>query len=233
MARQLYDYWFVQFDFPDENGRPYKSSGGKMVWNEKLKREIPEKWNVVNLFNAVDVQYGFPFSTDLFVDEITEVPIVRIRDILNGTVSAYSTEDTDSKYRLSKGDVIVGMDGNFHMNIWCDDKAYLNQRSVRFRQVPSSSICALQVMYEIAPYIKAKEINAKGSTVGHLSDKDLKALWIMKPEASRLFSPSIYFNRISNLIVENRIEMENLTKQRDELLPLLMNGQVNCDLSLD
>ena len=227
MARQLYDYWFVQFDFPDENGRPYKSSGGKMVWNEKLKREMPEGWEVVNLFDAIDVQYGFPFSTELFVDEITTIPVVRIRDILNGTVSAYSTEDTDPKYRLAKGDVLIGMDGNFHMNLWCDDEAYLNQRSVRFRQIEGSPISALQVMFEVAPYIKAKEQNAKGSTVGHLSDKDLKGLWIMKPTIHNLFSPAITLKQISNLIVENRVEIQNLTRQRDELLPLLMNGQVS------
>ena len=104
MSRQLYDYWFVQFDFPDENGRPYKSSGGKMVWNEKLKRDIPESWQVVNLFHGVDIQYGFPFSTELFIEEPTLVPVVRIRDILNGTTSAYSKKKMlMKKYRLSKG----------------------------------------------------------------------------------------------------------------------------------
>ena len=238
MARQLYDYWFVQFDFPDENGRPYKSSGGRMVWNEKLKRDIPEQWEVINLFDAIDVQYGFPFSTELLVDDVTNTPVVRIRDILNGTVSAYSTEETDSKYRLSRGDVLIGMDGNFHMNLWCDNQAYLNQRSVRFRQIGGSPISALQVMFEVAPYIKAKEQNAKGSTVGHLSDKDLRGLWILKPFTHLHFSPEKTLNQIADLIVENRIEVSNLTTQRDELLPLLMNGQasvipteVNCDLS--
>lgn len=76
MAKQLYDYWFVQFDFPDENGMPYKSSGGKMVWNEKLKREIPDGWELTPLFKGVDVQYGFPFSTDLFTEIPTDIPIV-------------------------------------------------------------------------------------------------------------------------------------------------------------
>ena len=240
MARQLYDYWFVQFDFPDENGKPYKSSGGKMVWNEKLKRNIPEQWEVINLFDAVDVQYGFPFSTELFADDVTNIPVVRIRDIVNGTVSAYSTEETDSKYRLSKGDVLIGMDGNFHMNLWCDNQAYLNQRSVRFRHIDGSPISALQVMFEVAPYIKAKEQNAKGSTVGHLSDKDLKGLWILKPYTHCHFSPEKTLSHITELIVENRVEILNLTTQRDELLPLLINGQVsvmpkevNCDLSHD
>ena len=239
MSRQLYDYWFVQFDFPDENGRPYKSSGGKMVWNEKLKRDIPESWQVVNLFHGVDIQYGFPFSTELFIEEPTLVPVVRIRDILNGTTSAYSKEDADEKYRLSKGDVVVGMDGNFHMNIWSDETAYLNQRCVRLRHIEGCPISTLQVLHEIAPYIKAKEQNAKGSTVGHLSDKDLKAIWIVKPLTTTKFNPEITFAKLSEKIVDNRNEIVALTKQRDELLPLLMNGQVsvmptevNCDLMI-
>ena len=66
MAKQIYDYWFVQFDFPDENGKPYKTSGGKMVWNEKLRREIPEGWEVKPIFDELDITYGYPFSTDLF-----------------------------------------------------------------------------------------------------------------------------------------------------------------------
>ncbi len=240
MARQLYDYWFVQFDFPDENGKPYKSSGGKMVWNERLKRGIPEGWEIVNLFHGIDIQYGFPFSTELFSEEPTLVPIVRIRDILNGTTSAYSKEDADEKYRLSKGDVVVGMDGNFHMNIWSDDTAYLNQRCVRLRHIEGCPISTLQVLHEIAPYIKAKEQNAKGSTVGHLSDKDLKAIWIVKPLTTTKFNPEITFTKLSEKIVENRNEIVALTKQRDELLPLLMNGQVsvmptevNCDLDIE
>lgn len=238
VARQLYDYWFVQFDFPDENGRSYKSSGGKMVWNEKLKREIPDGWEVVNLFDGVEVQYGFPFSTELFVEDETAIPVVRIRDILNGTTSAFSTEIADSKYKLAKGDLLIGMDGNFHMNLWSDDKAYLNQRSVRIRRKEDNQISALQVLFEIAPYIKAKEQNAKGSTVGHLSDKDLKGIWLLSPSSNTHFVPALTFGNIAAKLISNRNEIAALTAQRDELLPLLMNGQVsvrptavNCDLS--
>ena len=72
MAKLLYDYWFVQFDFPNEEGKPYKSSGGKMVWNEKIKREIPIDWEILPLFDAVSVQYGFPFATEQFTEEETE-----------------------------------------------------------------------------------------------------------------------------------------------------------------
>lgn len=123
MAKQLYDYWFVQFDFPNEEGKPYKSSGGEMVWNKKLKREIPKGWKVSMLANEVDLQYGFPFSTELFTEQETTVPVVRIRDILNNTISTYTTEEVEEKYLLKKQDLLVGMDGNFHMNYWTDNKS--------------------------------------------------------------------------------------------------------------
>ena len=232
MAKQLYDYWFVQFDFPNEEGKPYKSSGGAMVWNEKLKREIPEEWNVANVFDELSVQYGFPFSTELFTEEPTSIPVVRIRDILENSVSAYSEEEVDEKYKLQKQDLLVGMDGNFHMNYWNDNVSYLNQRSVRLRAKSKSTVSIMQAKYDIAPYIKAKELRAKGSTVGHLSGKDLKELFV-------LVCPNIDFrNKFDSIlaeIIENRCEMIELTKQRDELLPLLMNGQasVNYHLSDD
>ena len=228
MAKQLYDYWFVQFDFPNEEGKPYKSSGGAMEWNDKLKREIPQGWTAANIFDELSVQYGFPFSTDLFTEEPTNIPVVRIRDILENSVSAYSREETDEKYKLQKQDLLIGMDGNFHMNYWNDNVSYLNQRIVRLRANPNSTVSILQARYDIAPYIKAKELRAKGSTVGHLSDKDLKGLFV-------LVSPNADFrNKFDSIlaeIIENRCEIESLTKQRDELLPLLMNGQasVNSD----
>ena len=229
MAKQLYDYWFVQFDFPDENGRPYKSSGGKMVWNNKLKREIPEGWKVSMLANEVDLQYGFPFSTELFTEQETTVPVVRIRDILNNTISTYTTEEVEEKYLLKKQDLLVGMDGNFHMNYWTDNKSYLNQRSVRLRASKNSNVSIVQVKYDIQPYIKAKEARAKGSTVGHLSDKDMKELYVLVCTNKKAKEK---FDSILSMIITNRNEIELLTKQRDELLPLLMNGQVSVNSDL-
>ena len=229
MAKTLYDYWFTQFDFPNEEGKPYKSSGGEMVWNEKLKREIPIDWEVLSLFDAVSVQYGFPFATEQFTEEETNVPVVRIRDILEGTTSAYSLEKADEKYHLNENDVLVGMDGNFHMNFWHDNIAYLNQRCVRLRAHSDSTISSIQILHSIKPYIKAKEQNAKGSTVGHLSDKDLKGLYLIKPLKTRAFNPRKTLDGLLALVIENKKQILSLTKQRDELLPLLINGQITIE----
>ncbi len=79
MARQLYDYWFVQFDFPDENGKPYKSSGSKMVWNEKIKREIPEGWDCMNIGNYAQCKGGYAFKSKDFGNE--GLPVIKIGNI--------------------------------------------------------------------------------------------------------------------------------------------------------
>ena len=229
MAKQLYDYWFVQFDFPNEEGKPYKSSGGKMVWDDKLKREIPDGWSAKSIFDEMSVQYGFPFSTEDFTEEVTSIPVVRIRDILDNTISAYTREETDDKYRLNEADLLIGMDGNFHMNYWIDNIAYLNQRSVRLRSKQKSNVSIVQARYDIEPYIKAKEQRAKGSTVGHLSDKDLKELKVMVCPNRRMRDA---LDSLLYRIIANRKENLCLTKQRDDLLPLLMNGQVSVNYHL-
>ncbi len=226
MAKQLYDYWFVQFDFPNEEGKPYKSSGGEMVWNEKFKREIPKGWKASMLAEEIELQYGFPFSTELFTEQVTSVPVVRIRDILDNSVSAYTTEEVSERYLLQKQDLLIGMDGNFHINYWTDNVSYLNQRSVRLRAKDSSNVSIVQAKYDIQPYIKAKEERAKGSTVGHLSDKDMKDLYVLVCPNKKLREK---FDSILSMIVKSRNEITFLTKQLDELLPLLMNGQITIE----
>ncbi len=229
LAKTLYDYWFVQFDFPDENKRPYKSSGGAMVYNDVLKKEIPIDWEVKNLFEAMDVQYGYPFNTDMFYEESDKdlIPVVRIRDILENTVSAYSSEKVDNKYKLNEKDLVIGMDGNFHMNFWKDNYSYLNQRSVRIRKKELYNISTFQAYYELMPYIKAREKNISRTTVGHLSDKDLKRLNIIIPKTNDNFNPTSVFENLLKKVIVNRKEIANLVTLRDFLLPMLMNGQIS------
>lgn len=229
IAKTLYEYWFVQFDFPDENERPYKSSGGAMVYNDVLKKEIPIDWEVKNLFEAMDVQYGYPFNTDMFYEESDKdlIPVVRIRDILENTVSAYSSEKVDNKYKLNEKDLVIGMDGNFHMNFWKDNYSYLNQRSVRIRKKELYNISTFQAYYELMPYIKAREKNISRTTVGHLSDKDLKRLNIIIPKTNDNFNPTSVFENLLKKVIVNRKEIANLVTLRDFLLPMLMNGQIS------
>ena len=223
MAKTLYDYWFVQFDFPDQNGNPYKSSGGKMVYNPELKREIPEGWGVENLFNVAEVQYGYPFSTDYFNSTGEGVPVIRIRDILGNDITNYSTEEVEDKYKINVGDVLIGMDGNFHMNYWIKEDCYLNQRVVK---VNSDKLPNMVLKYQIEPFIRLREKSVSRTTVGHLSDKDLKAINVILPKDKYLSSIFDKFESILENIIINQQQNQQLTQLRDWLLPMLMNGQV-------
>ena len=226
MAKTLYDYWFVQFDFPDQNGKPYKSSGGKMVYNQELKREIPEGWEVENLFNVAEVQYGYPFSTDYFNGTGEGVPVIRIRDILGNDTTNYSTEEVEDKYKINVGDVLIGMDGNFHMNYWIKEDCYLNQRVVK---VNSDKLPNMVLKYQIEPFIKLREKSVSRTTVGHLSDKDLKAINVILPKEKYLSPIFERFENILKNIIINQQQNQELTQLRDWLLPMLMNGQVKVE----
>lgn len=224
MAKTLYDYWFVQFEFPNSEGKPYKSSGGAMEYNPTLKREIPKGWEVKNLFECVNVQYGFPFSTDYFNETKTGIPIIRIRDILNNSISNYSTqENIDKKYLISEGDVLIGMDGNFHVNYWTRENCYLNQRVVMLKETFLPNIF---IRYQVEPYIQLREKSVSRTTVGHLSDKDLKAINIIVPTNEILNVIKPLFDSTLKKIVKNKQQNQELAQLRDWLLPMLMNGQV-------
>jgi type I restriction enzyme S subunit len=224
MAKTLYDYWFVQFDFPNADGKPYKSSGGKMVYNAELKREIPEGWEVKNIFKCCKVQYGFPFSTEFFNTDSVGIPVIRIRDVLENNISNYSSEkDIDEKYLIKKGDLLIGMDGNFHINYWSKDGCYLNQRVVKLSKTILPNII---LKHQIEPYIKLREKSVSRTTVGHLSDKDLKALNVIVPSKEVLVLAEPIFNHTLNRIIKTQNENQHLTALRDWLLPMLMNGQV-------
>ncbi|WP_176407338.1 restriction endonuclease subunit S [Fibrobacter sp. UWB4] len=228
MAKRLYDYWFVQYDFPDKNDRPYKTTGGPMTYNQILKREIPEGWEVKSLFDCSDVLYGFPYATEPFDEENLDIStkpysVIRIRDIKDNTISAKTTETVDDKYRTKVNDLLIGMDGYFHMSFWPRNDDYVNQRITRIRQ---KELSVMIIYHQIAPFIKFKEDQAKGSTVGHLSDKDMKQINILVPNNPQL---SEKFDSILNLITKNKQEISRLTKLRDKLLPLLMNGQVEVN----
>lgn len=240
MAKLMYDYWFVQFDFPfdfrqgkpaDETSnpkdvRPYKSSGGKMVWNKELKREVPEGWGVLNLFDCSKVQYGFPFSTEHF-NESQGVPVIRIRDIVENKISNYSTENSvDQKYKIEVGDLLIGMDGNFHLNYWSIPDCYLNQRVVK---ISKSILPLIYLKHQIQPFIKLREKSVSRTTVGHLSDKDLKSIHVLVPSKVILVKISELFDQYLNKLLQNRTQNQQLSELRDWLLPMLMNGQVIVD----
>ena len=225
MAKQLYDYWFVQFDFPNKEGKPYKSSGGAMVWNEKLKREIPQGWSdcklkdFINLFDSKRV----PLSSKDRGERQGVYPYygaTGIMDYVNDYIfdGDYILLAEDGSTSDAKGFPIVQYIWGKN---WVNNHAHIilpkNERYMMFT-------------YQMLRSIPAKQIET-GSIQKKISQENLCGYKMVLPNSNLLEK---YENVVSPLWEKRKRcieEINTLTKQRDELLPLLMNGQasVNSD----
>ena len=232
MAKRLYDYWFVQFDFPDENGRPYKSSGGKMVWNETLKREIPEGWEVKRLGDICCTVLGGTPSTSiddywngdipwLNSGEVAEFPIIKSeKKITQNAIDNSATE------LVPKGSVTLSITRHLRTSILAID-ACINQSVVAIKENEP-----LKHSY-IYPYI-TNEIPRlmdlrTGAQQPHINKDIVDSCNIVIPNIRVLMNyqkqSSVYYKDI----ILRRFETDRLSALRDRLLPLLMNGQVIVD----
>ena len=240
MAKQLYDYWFVQFDFPDENGKPYKLSGGKMVWNEKLKREIPKEWCAMTIGevenNIITGKTPSCADEDNFGGDIPFITIDDIRGNLfvfnsQRTLSTKGAESQTKKY-LPSGSLSVSCIGTIGVMGFIAKLSQTNQQinSIVFENEHNREFVyfALKLYFENA---KAKT----GNVFANMSKDEFASIKVVYPPKQILQEFHNKVVAIFDNIKNNIDEINALTKQRDELLPLLMNGQVsvNSDLSDD
>ena len=242
MARQLYDYWFVQFDFPDENGRPYKSNGGKMVWNEKLKLNIPMGWIVEDISKIADVYNGATPSTKEERNYGGNIVWITPKDLSdqqskfvyygerNITQKGY---DSCSTHMLPVGTVLMSSRAPIGLLSIAKSKLCTNQGFKSF--VPKKKALGSYLYYYIRLHIKQIEQLGTGTTFKEISRDDVMTYPILVPKEELLNKWAEFVFPIDNRQFEIQQENKKLTKQRDELLPLLMNGQatVNYHLSDD
>ena len=238
MAKQLYDYWFVQFDFPDENGKPYKSSGGKMVWNEKLKREIPQGWDVKTIGNCTTILLGgTPDTNDsslwgdgynwLNSGEVAEFPIL--------SSEKYITQkglEKSSTVLVPKGSVTLSITRHLRPSILCID-ACINQSVVAILE---NEILTNEYIYPLVNREIPRLMSLRtGAQQPHINKEIVEYINIVIPPQEILYAYIKKSKSLYKSIFINAQEIADLAKQRDELLPLLMNGQVsvNSDLSDD
>jgi len=213
MAKTLYDYWFVQFDFPDKKGKPYKSSGGKMIWNVDLKREIPEGWKVNELSMTANITNGK-------LDSSAEV----LGAIYPFYTCASEPSTTDS-YAFDDNVILIAgnnASGNFHIN---RHKGKFNAYQ-RTYIVTAKNKNELEYLYQVLKTeTKLLKSQGKGSqtkflTIGMLTGIKLFANNSVIDDFNALVSPMYEHQLI------NRLQNQKLSELRDWILPMLMNGQV-------
>lgn len=236
IAKQLYDYWFVQFDFPDTEGKPYKSSGGKMVWNEKLKREIPEEWHCGNLFEIATFTNGLACQKFRPKDGEVPLPVIKIREMHDGISS--DTEEVSpnipESVKVYNGDVLFSWSASLEVMLWACGLGGLNQHI--FKVTSANDFPKSFYYFQLLNYVDVfkKMAEARKTTMGHITQDHLQQSTIAIPDNKDIVDK--FEKRISPIfaqMVKLQEEIQQISKQRDELLPLLMNGQasLNYDLS--
>ena len=210
MAKLLYDYWFVQFDFPDAEGKPYKSSGGKMVYSEALKREIPEGWEVGILGDLIILHYGKPLKKDM-------------RDGLNYPVIGSSgVIDYHSKFYVEGPGIVLGRKGTIGKVTYIDTNFFPIDTTYYVEPKPDISF---QFLSFFLNDLGLDSMNSDSAVPGLNRSFALGKNTILPPvELIKKFEKKVdYQFRLCNL---NTKQNQHLASLRDWLLPMLMNGQV-------
>ena len=224
-AKLIYDYWFTQFDFPDENGKPYCSSGGKMVWNEQLKRNIPENWNVVPLLKLVNWESNSQPPKSEFVYEPKEgyVRFIQNRDYDSDTHITYIPR-TKNLSIVDRFDILMDKYGDAGAVRYGIEGAF---------NVALGKICVHNPNYReyIRSFLGSDGIykflhnSCMASTRASLSEANLAILNVVVPDEKIILDYENFLHKIRVSILKNKDETVELINLRDWLLPMLMNGQ--------
>ncbi|AOV18484.1 restriction endonuclease subunit S [Acidihalobacter aeolianus] len=224
IAQALFKRWFMEFEFPDENGRPYQSSGGAMQPSEL--GEIPVGWEVKSLDQIADYLNGLALQN--FPPEGDEyLPVIKIREMKQGITANSDKASTklDPKYIIDDGDVLFSWSGSLEVDIWCHGKGALNQHLFKV----SSDVYPKWFYYLWTKHhLRAFQAVAadKATTMGHIQRGHLTNALTVCPPEGLLPQFTETFDPLIEQIIAVRLEARTLAKLRDTLLPKLMSGEL-------
>lgn len=232
MAKTVYDYWFLQFEFPNEEGKPYKSSGGKMIWNEELKREIPEGWETKRLSDIEpNIITGKTPSTKNENYYNGNIPFITISDVRKNmfivnteqTLSEEGAKTQEKKY-IPEDALCVTCIASPGLVAFSTKLSQTNQQinSIIFEK----NYNKLYLYYYLKNYFKYTTGAKTGNTFANMNKEDFSRILVLYPKTKLLTLFQDKTLSLIKLIKKNTIENQELTALRDFLLPLLMNGQV-------
>ncbi|WP_425635678.1 restriction endonuclease subunit S [Vibrio owensii] len=227
MAKTLYDYWFVQFDFPDANGNPYKTSGGKMVYNPTLKREIPEGWSDASLVDIATFTNGIACQKYYPTGDEPTYKVIKIREFSSGFDDSSESvhQGVPEKVVVNDGDILFSWSATLEVKLWVGGTGALNQHIFK---VTSDNYPKTFYYFEVLKYLEYFKMVAelRKTTMGHITKDHLVTSRICLPPKELIQAIDAKLSPIINKIISNNQQNAELEKLRDWLLPMLMNGQV-------
>ena len=232
MAKQLYDYWFVQFDFPNKDGKPYKSSGGEMVWNEKLKRMIPKEWTNANIDQLASISKE-TVNPQAQPNELFKHYSLPEYDKTGTYAEEYGIDIQSAKFIVTNNCILVSKLNPWTSRVICGNRGSNQICSTEFVVWNPASLKTKGFLFMLAKSAKFIEYCTQGATGTSHSHRRINPELMMKFDFPYNSEIAIKFSLlIENIIVHlhnNIAQLKVLTEQRDELLPLLMNGQITIE----
>ena len=227
MAKTLYDYWFVQFDFPDQNGNPYKSSGGKMVYHPELKREIPEGWGVEKLENIANITMGqSPKGTSY--NEVGEGMLFFQGSTDFGWRFPMARQYTTEPSRMAEeDDILLSVRAPVGTLNIADTRCCIGRGLAAINSKIGANSYIFNVMQDFKKLFDLR--NSVGTTFGSITKDDLYNLKIIYPPNELLMNFDQLVKSFDREIKNRSRQNQELTQFRDWLLPMLMNGQVKVE----
>ena len=237
MAKTIYDYWFVQFDFPDKHNNPYKSNGGKMVWNEKLKIYIPNQWRDGTLSELMDIVRGVTYNNDDVKgkNELNVIPVLRATNITANNIDIddmvyVPTSSASESQILNQFDILLVMSSGSKEHIGKNGFYYYDEK-VAFGAFCAKLVARLNFRYYLYSFtqsemmVKTIRNECLGTNINNLNATLVNGIKVVIPSKEIIDSFNQHVETLFKKIANNQKENLVLSSLRDWLLPILMNGQ--------
>jgi type I restriction enzyme S subunit len=231
ITQAIFKHWFIDFEFPNENGEPYKSSGGETVDSEL--GAIPKGWDVRSLNQIANFLNGLAMQKYRPENNSNYFPVLKIKELKIGGTSENSDKcsvNIDPKYIVDDGDVVFSWSGSLEVRLWCGNKAGLNQHLFK---VTSANYTKLFYFYWIKYYIEdfRRIAEDKTTTMGHIKQEHLRKAKVLDPGKNYFEKFNKVINGLIELYINNEKEIKYLSQLRDTLLPKLMSGEIRVPIS--
>jgi type I restriction enzyme S subunit len=228
LAQTLFKQWFIDFEFPNEKGEPYKSSGGEMVDSEL--GEIPKEWEVDSLDNIAEFLNGLALQKFPPESDYEFLPVIKIRELRQKDTSNSDKASINipEKYIIEDGDLLFSWSGSLMIDFWTNGKGALNQHlfKVTSKEYPKW-FYYLWTKHHLTEFIAIAE--SKATTMGHIQRQHLTNAKVLVPTEDIITNFSLVFESIISKIIDNRIECGELITLRDTLLPKLISGELEIN----
>lgn len=228
ITKMMFDYWFLQFDFPNNENKPYKTSGGEMIFNEELNREIPQDWSVGNLNDIAQYINGLACQNHRPISDDKKLPVIKITEMHDGFTdkTEFVRNDINDKHIILDGDILFSWSATLETMIWTGGKGGLNQHI--FKVIPKD-YGKYYVYQQLSSYIInfVRMAESRKTTMGHITKDHLLQSKIPLPPKELTYKFNDLVSDFYDKFILNNQKNRELTDLKEFLLPLLLSGQVS------